>query len=265
MSVRIGSARINENGTTTGGKAGDQTGGEVSAQNYYVHRKGWYVIRPKDAQVAEKIAKAMEYACANDHIGYCQSHRDSLRKAAAKYDYNPAKVTTDVETDCSALVRVCCLYAGISVGDFNTSSELEVLKKTGQFDVLTEDKYCTASTYLKRGDILVTRAKGHTVVVLSSGTGASLTQNEVVTYEAGKVYETTVDNLNVRTGAGTNYRKKSYGELSSDAKKHANTSGSLNIGTRVTCKETKKVGSDIWMRTPSGWIAAYYDGKKYVG
>ena len=235
MSVRIGSARINENGTTTGGKAGDQTGGEVSAQNYYVHRKGWYVIRPKDAQVAEKIAKAMEYACANDHIGYCQSHRDSLRKAAAKYDYNPAKVTTDVETDCSALVRVCCLYAGISVGDFNTSSELEVLKKTGQFDVLTEDKYCTASTYLKRGDILVTRAKGHTVVVLSSGTGASLT------------------------------RKKSYGELSSDAKKHANTSGSLNIGTRVTCKETKKVGSDIWMRTPSGWIAAYYDGKKYVG
>lgn len=43
MAVRIGSARINEKGTTTGGKAGDQTGGEVSIQNYYLHRKGWYV------------------------------------------------------------------------------------------------------------------------------------------------------------------------------------------------------------------------------
>ena len=40
MAVRIGSARINEKGTTTGGKAGDQTGGEVSIQNYYLHRKG---------------------------------------------------------------------------------------------------------------------------------------------------------------------------------------------------------------------------------
>ena len=40
MAVRIGSARINEKGITTGGKAGDQTGGEVSIQNYYLHRKG---------------------------------------------------------------------------------------------------------------------------------------------------------------------------------------------------------------------------------
>lgn len=47
MAVRIGSARINEKGTTTGGKAGDQTGGEVSIQNYYLHRKGWYVARPE--------------------------------------------------------------------------------------------------------------------------------------------------------------------------------------------------------------------------
>lgn len=173
MAVRIGSARINEKGTTTGGKAGDQTGGEVSIQNYYLHRKGWYVARPKDPTVAEKIAQAMEAACNNNHIGYCQAHRDSLRKIAVKHNYNLSKVNVDVEVDCSALVRVCCLYAGIQVGDFNTASELETLRKTGAFEILKDDKRCKESTYLKRGDILVTRTKGHTVIVLDNGSGIS--------------------------------------------------------------------------------------------
>ena len=35
--------------------------------------------------------------------------------------------------------------------------------------------------------------------------------------------------------------------------------------TRVTCKDVRKNGSDIWIKIPSGWIAAYYGGKKYVG
>lgn len=25
------------------------------------------------------------------------------------------------------------------------------------------------------------------------------------------------------------------------------------------------IASDIWIKIPSGWIAAYYGGKKYVG
>ena len=153
MAVRIGSARINEKSTITGGKAGDQTGGEVSIQNYYLHRKGWYVARPKDPTVAEKIAQAMEAACNNNHIGYCQAHRDSLRKIAVKCNYNLSKVNVDVEVDCSALVRVCCLYAGIQVGDFNTASELETLRKTEQFEILKDDRHCKESTYLKRGEI----------------------------------------------------------------------------------------------------------------
>ena len=169
MSVKIGSARINEKGTTTGGKAGDQTGGEVSIQNWYLHKKGWVVIRAKDPEAAEKIAKCMEMACANKNIGYCQTHRDDLRKIAVKYNYDTGKVDVKVEVDCSALVRVCCLYAGINVGNFNTASEIAALEKTGKVIVLTSDKYCKKSDYLKRGDILVTKTKGHTVVVLTNG------------------------------------------------------------------------------------------------
>ena len=36
--MRIGSARHDENGKLTGGRPGDQTGTEVSMQNFYVHK-----------------------------------------------------------------------------------------------------------------------------------------------------------------------------------------------------------------------------------
>ena len=173
MAVIIGSARSNERGTTTGGRAGDQTGREVSTQTWYLHSKGWVVIRANDATAREKIAKAMEMACANDNIGYCQTHRTTATNTAKQYGYDFSKIKTPVETDCSDLVRGCCLYAGITVGTFNTSSERSALEATGKFTVYTSSKYCNSSQYLVRGDILVTKTKGHTVVVLSNGSQVS--------------------------------------------------------------------------------------------
>ena len=75
MSVKIGSARIDENGKARGGKAGDQTGKELSTQSWYKHSKGWRVFRAKSAEVAEKIAQDMQWACDNKHIGYDQGQR----------------------------------------------------------------------------------------------------------------------------------------------------------------------------------------------
>lgn len=167
--VKIGSARINENGKISGGKAGDQTKREVSTQNWYLHSKGWIVIRAKRPEAADAIARNMQAACDNDHIGYCQTHRSSATAAARQYGYDLSRVTQDCEADCSELVRVCCLYAGIHVGMFSTASEAAALKATGEFDILTDDKYCKSSEYLLRGDILVTRTQGHTVVVLENG------------------------------------------------------------------------------------------------
>ena len=106
MSVKIGSARIDENGKAHGGKAGDQTGREVSTQSWYLHAKGWRVFRAKDPDVAEKIAQCMQWACDNNKIGYNQYKRDTLYNAAKPLGFNCKKVTTACETDCSALVRV---------------------------------------------------------------------------------------------------------------------------------------------------------------
>ena len=55
MAVKVGSARIDENGKIHGGRAGDQNGKEVSTQSWYKHKKGWRVLRCKNAEKAEKI------------------------------------------------------------------------------------------------------------------------------------------------------------------------------------------------------------------
>lgn len=173
MAVRVGSARHDEHGHITGGKAGDQTGEEVSKQNWYLHKKGWVVIRPKDAKVREMVAQDMEYACENPNIGYDQSQNHTLYNEAKKYGFNCSMVKTPCETDCSRTVRVCLAYAGIHVPAFYTGNEVETLKATGKFEILTSAKYTESSDYLLRGDILVTKTTGHTVVVLTNGAKAA--------------------------------------------------------------------------------------------
>ncbi len=168
----IGSARINENGKAYGGKAGDQTGMEVSTQNWYLHSLGWGPLRAKSAEQREKIALCMEAACNNKHIGYDQWARESLYNEAEKYGFDVSRVTKDVECDCSALVRVCCAFAGIKVASFNTASEVGTLMASGAFDNYTDADHCSSSRKLLRGDILVTKEKGHTVVVLTDGADA---------------------------------------------------------------------------------------------
>ena len=178
MAVKVGSARIDENGKTHGGKAGDQNGKEVSTQAWYRHKKGWRVLRCKSADKADKIARAMQAACDNANIGYDQYQRDTLYNAAKPLGFDPARVDTPCETDCSALVRVCCAYAGIPVDNFRTTNDAGVLLRSGAFTELKESRYTDQSAYLRRGDILVTRTQGHTVVVLSNGSKAEATSAE---------------------------------------------------------------------------------------
>lgn len=86
-------------------------------------------------------------------------------------------------------------------------------------------------------------------------------------YKVGTTYTTQVI-LKVRNGAGTNNKQKTYSQLTDNAKANAYSTGvnkgCLKKGTRVTCLEVKNVGSDIWIRIPSGWIAGYYNKKYYV-
>ena len=226
MAVKIGHASIDENNAAKNGAAGDQTLKEVCTRSWY--NKPWTsVIRPKDSTAAEKIAKAMEQACANDKIGYDQNQRTTLFTQAKAVNWDLSKITTACECDCSSLVAVCVNAAGIAVSkDIYTGNEKTALANTGAFTVLTDSKHISKADNLKRGDILL--GAGHTAIVLTNGDGVSAPVNsntgsntsntetavtgEVRAKDAARkflttltgTYKVTATQLNVRHGAGLN-------------------------------------------------------------
>ena len=152
--LMFGSARHDENGKLTGGKAGDQTGQEVMEQPGYIHTYGWRVLRPKQRAFSLKLATGMIIACKNENIGYDQNNRSGIIKHGVK-----TKVKT--EADCGTTVRACCIYAGSDPGPFYTGNEAKVLLESGLFYEVP----FTGLDCLRIGDVLVTKKKGHTVIV----------------------------------------------------------------------------------------------------
>ena len=159
----IGSARIDEHGKATGGQRGDQKQttypdykGEVSRQDFYVSSKGWIILRPKNQEHAKKIADAMGAACDNKNIGYAQNDRYSILSIGTG-------TKTPANCDCSSLVRECVKEGtGKDPGDFTTANEPTKLMATGLFNRLEYVKGMDLLT----GDVLVTKTKGHTVIVI---------------------------------------------------------------------------------------------------
>lgn len=197
--IIIGSARIDERGKLSGGAAGDQKqkttddySGEVSMQNFYHHKKGWYIMRFKDAAFAEECAKAMRRACNNANIGYDQSQRTNILK-------HGTMSTVKTECDCSALVRQCIKEAAaVDPSNFTTETEISVLKRTGLFQEKIKYK---SGTPLYNGDILVTCTKGHTAIVVSAlpRIQQSKTENKYFPQYFGK--DTSIVNALIAVGA----------------------------------------------------------------
>lgn len=176
MSIKIGHASSDEERKAHGGKAGDQTGGEVTTRSWY--SSPWdVVLRFKDAAKAEKAAKAMEAACANNNIGYDQYQRNTLLPQAKACNWDLSKITVPCETDCSALVSVCSQAAGVNIPYISgnapyTGIMVAQFTSTGEFEVLTDKKYLSSDAHLLRGDILL-RTSGHTAMALENGAEAA--------------------------------------------------------------------------------------------
>lgn len=230
MSILIGHASIDERGKANGGAAGDQTGKEVCVRSWY--NSGWNVVlRPKSTTVAEKMASACEILCNGNLVGYDQYQRNTLWDELAKVGWNPSALKTKCETDCSAFMTALAKIAGIEVqrvslgnGQYNapvTQTMRTAFGNTGSFEVLTDGKYPTSDSYLKRGDILV-RESGHTAMALGNGAlsgsantavqaPASAAAKEIKATEAAHyfdkslagTYKCTASELNIRNGAGT--------------------------------------------------------------
>lgn len=214
MSILIGHSSIDENGKARGGQAGDQNGKEVCTRGWY--KASWDVLlRCKDSAMAEKMAIACEKACANNNIGYDQNQRNSLNTEAKKVGYDLSKVAVKCESDCSSLMCICAIAAGIPEsalyqgGNMRTTRNMRsAFKATGKFEVLTDSKYLTSDAYLKRGDILVNEGS-HTIMAL--GNGAKVPKepvSEQVKPSNNAVIGTAIakGSINVRTGPSSSYK-----------------------------------------------------------
>lgn len=128
--------------------------------------------------------------------------------------------------------------------------------------------YATSSAYVTNNMNVV---KCHNLTawdaVLSGGSipeEIPAAEQKTPVYKVGNIYELAVE-LNVRTGPGIDNRKKNHSELTADARKHdVDRDGAIDAGTRVSCLEVIPDGSDIWIRIPSGYVAAYWKGNEYV-
>ncbi|MCD8294701.1 MAG: peptidoglycan-binding protein [Clostridia bacterium] len=175
MSVMMGHASIDENGKTIGGTAGDQTGKEVCTRTWYSKPWGFMAIYP-DGKIREKIAAAVQAACDNDKIGYDQNQRNTLNTQAKAVNYDLSKITTACECDCSSLINVAVVAAGIGTYGSNgwTTSTLQTQLKALGFKILSASSYLLSSDYCVRGAIYC-KAGSHAACGLDDGSKASQT------------------------------------------------------------------------------------------
>ena len=168
----------------TGGKAGDQTGAEWTITNWY-DRPWNCILRHPDAKIRAMIADKAEKAAKNDNVGYDMYQRYTFFDALEKAGWDPSKISTPCEADCSsgitAIVRAIGFELDIqSFKDIDPKTYTENMKanfvKAG-FNVLTAKKYTKAQNCLLRGDILLNYTK-HCATNLTNGSDFEEIQNE---------------------------------------------------------------------------------------
>ena len=99
----------------------------------------------------------MIQACDNNNIGYSQNDRLGVIR-------NGIGSRVKTNADCSSLVRACVKEAtGVDAGNFTTGNEKSMLMNTGLFTSFAFVSESSTPVYV--GDILVTKTKGHTVIV----------------------------------------------------------------------------------------------------
>lgn len=259
--------------------------------------KGLLDETAEDRKVTARVISALRaaghtvYDCTDDSgrtqgqnlaniVAKCNAHQVDLNIS----NHLNAGGGTGVEVWCynektKDIAAAICASVSTALGIQNRgvkySKNLYVLRKTAGSAILVEccfvDNQNDASHWNadKCGDAIASAIAGKTVAgTTSAGSAPAAAPTPAPSgqsYRTGTVYTLLADHLRVRTGPGTGYATKSRKQLTVNAREHAYSNGTLKKGTRVTCKDVRKVGSDIWIKIPSGWIAAYYGGKKYVG
>ena len=158
----ISNSGHDENNKYNSGKAGDQTGKEWELKAWY-NRPWSVVLRYPDPVIGLKIADLAIDAALNNNIGYDQYQRKTYWTELEKVGYDPAKIKTPCEADCTAGVTANVKAVGYLLG-IKKLQNLAVDTYSGNmksrfvaagFTALTAKKYTGEASYLLPGDILL--------------------------------------------------------------------------------------------------------------
>lgn len=203
MVTVISNSGSDERGKSTGGKAGDQTGREWRVQNWY--SSPWFcVLRYPDEEVRNTFARLARDAANNNMIGYDQSQRTSFWGQLEKSGYEPSKITTPCEADCSAGVVAIikatgyqkCIKKLMDLPESLYTGNLRSYLVNAGFTCLTEEKYLKSDEYLLPGDVLLHDNK-HTAFNLDRGAKAG--GNETVNVDDITVLKKGIECYEART------------------------------------------------------------------
>lgn len=225
----ISNSGSDERGKYNSGSAGDQTGNEWCLRSWY-NRPWNCVLRHPNEGVRMKIAELACAAALNNKIGYDQYQRDTFWKQLKNVGYDPSKIATACESDCSAGVIAITRAVGYLVGDSklkNISATYTGNMKNGfkaaGFEVLTDSKYVGGTQYLLPGDILLNESH-HTATNITKGSKAVSTSISSTPSQSNSSTSSTLNETEkwkgvinakaaVRTWAGTNYNECSFSPL----------------------------------------------------
>lgn len=172
------------------------------------------------------------------------------------YKYNPNTVNTNNSTDTQVFTATYIRYVkvntslnvrnvpgGTKIGSLKNGTEVTIFETRGMWARIGENRWVSVA-YLSS---------------INPNKKATSTQK---TYTTGKYKVST--NIHVRTGAGTNYKAKTYKQLTQNARQQNKLCGDYYYNgykKGVICNITKVQGN--WGLTKSGWICLDYCNKIY--
>ena len=174
---KISNSGHDERGKYSGGKAGDQ-GGEWVIKDWY--SRPWnIVIRFEDPVIAFMIATLAILSALQNLIGYDQSNRTSFWTALKKANYDPRKITTACEADCSAgvlaIIKAALILTGhkawadkINVNGYTGNMRSIIVNCGAKVKVFSDYSHTHSTQYLLPGDILL-NTSAHTAINLGYG------------------------------------------------------------------------------------------------
>lgn len=230
--------------------------------------------RHSQAQYNGNLSTSVHYYCGSDGVYQTANHSDGTYSIGVEYGGNHS--IKDATNKNSINVEICVNPDG----NYNTAraNAIELVRyliqTTGipaervirHFDA--KGKYCPRNMMDNpalwedfKKQISNSPSPSQTT---QSQTTQSQTKPNIPNYVVGNIYTLQAE-MRVRTGPGTNYRAKTHSELTADGQKHdRDGDGALDQGTQITCKEVVKSGDEIWIKAPSGYIAAVHEGNIYI-